>query len=75
MMLAIATDRDVRHGLIELLLTMAEDDGLVGAIGVTPDLLIGRLLVNVDSETFGEITIGSAGGRDTVLSLADVIKL
>ena len=50
-------------GPLEALFTVNEEDGMDGALGLPPDLLQGRILINLDSETEGEFTIGSAGGE------------
>jgi dipeptidase D len=68
--LAVLESRQLRHGPLELLFTVDEETGLTGAKGLAPDMLQGRLLINMDSEEDGALYIGCAGGRDTVLSLA-----
>jgi dipeptidase D len=50
-------------GPIEALFTVNEEDGMDGALGLQPGLLQGTILINLDSETEGEFTIGSAGGE------------
>lgn len=62
---ALASD-DVRHGPLEVLVTIDEETGLTGAKGIAPDWLRSRYLLNLDSEEEGELTIGCAGGVDTV---------
>jgi dipeptidase D len=68
-MLAIIEADDVAHGPLELLFTIDEETGMTGAAGLGPDMLKGKLLVNVDSEDEGELTIGCAGGGDSHLQL------
>ncbi|MEC9492365.1 beta-Ala-His dipeptidase [Flexistipes sp.] len=53
---------------LELLFTVDEERGLVGASGLEEDMLTGRTLINLDTETEGEFIIGCAGGRDTLIS-------
>ena len=62
-------DPDFMHGPVEVLLTVGEETGLDGAAGLDPDALgiSSRVMVNVDSEELGTITIGSAGGGSTIL--------
>src|SRR5262249_45422108 len=60
----------VAHGPLELLFTIDEETGLTGAQQLDPSLLSGRLLLNLDSEEEGTVTVGCAGGVDTLLSLA-----
>jgi len=68
-MLALIEDRDVAHGPLELLFTVDEETGLTGARALSGDLLEGRLLINLDSEEEGTVTIGCAGGGDSTLHL------
>ncbi|HZF10032.1 MAG TPA: beta-Ala-His dipeptidase [Thermoanaerobaculia bacterium] len=57
------------HGPLELLFTIDEETGLTGAQELDPSLLSGLLLLNLDSEEEGTVTVGCAGGVDTLLSL------
>jgi len=63
--LMMTADGAPPHGPLELLFTVDEETGLNGARGLDPSLLAGRLLVNLDSEEDGTITIGCAGGKHT----------
>lgn len=69
MMLAILADEGVAHPPLELLFTVEEETGLFGAAELDPDLVKGRLMINLDSEDPDEITIGCAGGATTSLIL------
>jgi dipeptidase D len=60
---------DLPHGPLELLFTIDEETGLTGAQGLDPALLSGRRLLNLDSEEEGTVTVGCAGGVDTLLTL------
>lgn len=62
---------DVVHGPLELLFTVDEETGLTGAVALDPEAieLRGRLLLNLDSEEVGTVTIGCAGGAVTRLLL------
>lgn len=64
-MLAILEDEETAHGPLELLFTIDEETGLTGASELGIDMLEGRLLLNLDSEDEGELTIGCAGGMNT----------
>lgn len=66
--LAILEDPDIIHGPIELLCTVEEETGLNGALALSPTLLKGRILLNLDSEDEGVFFVGCAGGRDTHLT-------
>ncbi|MHA1906272.1 MAG: beta-Ala-His dipeptidase [Candidatus Thorarchaeota archaeon] len=66
--LALLFDPDVKHGPLEILATVDEETGLTGAFALNPQEMEieSKLLINIDSESVGTITIGSAGGGDTV---------
>ena len=70
-MLALAeAGDDAPHGPLELLMTVAEEVGLAGAQALDPALISGDVLLNLDSEEDGTLTIGCAGSEDHVLTLA-----
>ncbi len=62
--MAILTSTDIPHGPIEVLITATEETGMDGANGLKPGLLHGDILLNLDSETEGELYVGCAGGID-----------
>ena len=62
--MAVIEDDTVAHGPIEVLITRDEETGMYGAFELKPDELEGKYLLNLDSETEGEITIGCAGGMN-----------
>jgi dipeptidase D len=68
-MLALMEADDLAHGPLEMLFTVDEETGLTGAAALASDLLDGRILLNVDSEEEGVLTIGCAGGGDDHLFL------
>jgi dipeptidase D len=68
-MLALMEEGAPEHGPLELLFTIDEETGLTGAQGLDPSLLTGRRLLNLDSEEEGTVTVGCAGGVDTLLTL------
>lgn len=59
---------DVPHGPLEVLLTVDEEAGMGGARELSPDLLQGRLLINIDTEEWGALYLGCAGGLDAVIT-------
>jgi dipeptidase D len=67
--LAILEDSTVRHGPIESLYTVDEETGLTGAFAMKPDMLTGKTMLNLDSEDFGVLTVGCAGGGDSTIEL------
>ncbi len=64
--LALLASRDVAHGPLEVLITIDEETGLTGANNLAPGWLQAKYLLNLDSEEEGRLTIGCAGGLDTV---------
>ena len=60
--LAVALDSAVQHGPLEILLTIDEEAGMTGALGLAPGLLTGKILLNLDSEETGVVYMGCAGG-------------
>lgn len=63
--LAVLKADDLKHGPIEVLLTVDEETGMTGAFQLERGVLEGKILVNLDSEDEGELYIGCAGGMDT----------
>jgi len=66
--LAAATEPDVVHGPLEILLTTDEEAGMTGALALTPESFRGRRLINLDSEEDDALYIGCAGGCDSNLT-------
>ncbi len=64
--LAILASKTLEHGPIECLFTVDEETGLTGAFALQPGFMNGKMLLNLDSEDWGEFFIGCAGGKDTV---------
>ncbi len=60
--MAVLADKEMKHGPVNCLFTIDEETGLTGAEALSPELLQGDILVNLDSEDEGEIFIGCAGG-------------
>jgi dipeptidase D len=69
LMLALVEDESVQHPPLELLFTVEEEMGVVGADNLDPALLSGKTLINVDSETEGVFTVGCAGGGTVIITL------
>lgn len=68
-MLAILEEDTLKHGPLEMLITVDEEVGMVGAFGLKPDVLQGEILLNLDSEDEGDLYIGCAGGTDVMATL------
>lgn len=64
--LAVLESRQIAHGPLEVLVTVDEETGMTGAKGLRPGWLQAAWMINLDSEEEGELTIGCAGGLDTV---------
>lgn len=71
MALAILEADDLLHPPLEVLLTVDEEIGLLGAAGLDSTPLNGRLLINIDSEDEGVLTVSCAGGvhADVILPI------
>ncbi len=63
--MAILADNNVVHPPLEVLITVDEETGLYGAFALEGGVLQGKTLLNLDSESEGELYIGCAGGVDT----------
>ncbi|WP_251619727.1 aminoacyl-histidine dipeptidase [Odoribacter lunatus] len=63
--MSVLTATDIPHGPIEVLITATEETGMDGAIGLKAGELKGEILLNMDSETEGELYVGCAGGLDS----------
>ena len=69
MAFAILESTDLPHPPLEVLLTVDEETGMYGAEGFDPTLLEGKLLINIDSEEEGVLTVSCAGGARAELTL------
>jgi dipeptidase D len=67
--MAVADDPEVEHGPLELLFTVSEEQGLDGAKALAPELVSGRLLLNLDGTSDRSLTIGCAGSTHTFTRL------
>ena len=67
--LVILSSKDIEHGPILCLFTAEEETGLNGAIALQKEFLDGDILINLDSEEWGEFCIGCAGGKSTLGTL------
>ena len=62
--LALMNDSTISHPALELLFTIDEETGLKGAWGVDANFLKGKKMLNLDTEEWGSLYIGCAGGID-----------
>ena len=63
--MAILADKNVVHPPLEAFFTVDEETGMYGAFALEGGWLQGKVLLNLDSETEGELYTGCAGGVDT----------
>jgi dipeptidase D len=68
--LALMQDDTLKHGPLEVLMTVDEETGMTGAFRLQRGILDGKVLLNLDSEGEGELYIGCAGGIDVSGRLA-----
>ena len=62
--MAVLESKTIKHGPIEALFTVDEETRMVGAKALSPKTMHGDILLNLDSETEGELYVGCAGGLD-----------
>ena len=67
--MAVMESKDLQHGPIEGLITADEETGMYGANNLPAGELNGDILLNFDTEVWGEFVIGSAGGIDITATL------
>ena len=68
--LAVLESKTIKHGPLECLFTWDEEQGFSGALQLTPGILKGKYMMNIDWEDDGELCIGSAGGIKVSATLA-----
>ncbi len=68
--LAVCEEPGVEHGPIELLLTVDEEAGGIGAEALEPGFVEGRTMINLDSEDDRVVVVGCAGGCNTEVEYA-----
>lgn len=66
--LAVLASTDIKHGPLEVFLTVDEESSMAGAFGLQAGWLDGDILINTDSEQEGEVYMGCAGGCDALLT-------
>ena len=64
--MAVLLDDTLVHGPLTVLLTVDEEQGLIGANGLQPGFVEGDILLNLDSEEHGQLVIGCAGSQATL---------
>ena len=66
--LAILADKTIPHPPLEVVITVDEETGMLGAEKIDLSCLKGRRLINIDSEDEGTFTVSCAGGARAEIS-------
>ena len=67
--LALLESKEIAHPALEVLITVDEEIGLLGAVGLDCSVLKGRRLINLDSEAEGSLWISCAGGLSGISTI------
>lgn len=67
--LALLADKTIAHPPLEVVITVDEETGMEGAVGIDLSMLKGKKLINIDSEDEGVFTVSCAGGATAILNL------
>ena len=67
--LAILDDNTIAHPPLEVIITVDEEIGMLGAAAIDLSEIKGRMLLNLDSEDEGIFTVSCAGGATATISL------
>ena len=67
--MALIADKSIPHPPLEVIITVDEEIGMLGANSIDVSMLKGRTMVNLDSEDEGVFTVSCAGGARATLSL------
>ncbi len=66
--MAVLEDKSLVHPPVEMLVTVDEETGMYGAFDLKGSWLQGKTLLNLDSESEGELYVGCAGGVDATIT-------
>ena len=69
--LALMDDTSIPHPPLEVIITVDEEIGMLGADAIDLSMLKGRVLINLDSEEEGIFTVSCAGGCRATLILPE----
>ena len=69
MALAILDADDIPHPPLEVVITVDEETGMLGAAALDASVLKGRTMLNLDSEDEGVLTVSCAGGNVSVCTI------
>ena len=67
--LALLADKSIPHPPVEVIVTVDEETGMYGAVGIDLSELKGKRMINMDSEEEGVFTVSCAGGARAIITL------
>ena len=67
--LALLESKTIAHPPLEVVITVDEETGMLGAADIDISMLKGRTLINIDSEEEGVFTVSCAGGASVTVTL------
>ncbi len=67
--MALLSDPTIPHPPLEVIITVDEEIGMLGADVIDVSMLKGRTLINIDSEEEGIFTVSCAGGATAIISM------
>ncbi len=67
--MALLADKRIPHPPLEVVITVDEEVGMLGAASIDLSSLKGRVLLNIDSEDEGIFTVSCAGGATATVTL------
>lgn len=67
--MALIADKSIPHPPLEVIVTVDEEIGMLGANAIDVSMLKGRRMINLDSEDEGIFTVSCAGGARATLTL------
>jgi len=67
--MALLADKSIPHPPLEIIITVDEEIGMLGADAIDLSMLKGRKLINLDSEEEGIFTVSCAGGCRATITL------
>lgn len=67
--MALISDKTIAHPPLEVIITVDEEIGMLGANAIDLSELKGRTMINLDSEEEGIFTVSCAGGARATLNL------
>ncbi len=72
--MALMDSNDIPHPPLEFVMTTSEETGMFGANALDASPLCGQILINIDSDTFGEFFTSCAGGTRIITNIPIVFE-